>query len=273
MAEALVEPNLTGVPETMLWTLHNRASEARRPDSILRDLQAVQIYRQLDYDYLRAFGPPEPSHAIRSRHFDEVLERFLARHSDAVLIHWGEGLETQRFRLAHPQALWLSIDMPEALALRERFMQPDAQHLHLAYSALDTRWFEHVPPGRPVFITAQGLLMYFEPEQVKQLLQEVGQRFAGATLLFDGIPAWFSRKTLAGWQKTPSYRMPPMPWGLNQSAMVSTLKAWVPGAQVEIQPFRFPRGAMRWMLPLCQALPGLKEIVPAIYQLRFPAKS
>lgn len=65
MAEALIAPNLTGVPETMLWTLHNRASEARRPDSILRDLQAVQIYNKLDYDYLRAFGPPEPSHAIR----------------------------------------------------------------------------------------------------------------------------------------------------------------------------------------------------------------
>lgn len=25
--------NLTGIPETMLWTLHNRADDAKRPDT------------------------------------------------------------------------------------------------------------------------------------------------------------------------------------------------------------------------------------------------
>lgn len=29
---------LTGVPETMLWTLHNRAAEARRSDNGRRSL-------------------------------------------------------------------------------------------------------------------------------------------------------------------------------------------------------------------------------------------
>ena len=29
--------NLSGVPETMLWTLHNRATEAKRSDGLIRD--------------------------------------------------------------------------------------------------------------------------------------------------------------------------------------------------------------------------------------------
>lgn len=37
-------PNLTGVPETMLWTLYNRASEARRSKAFLKDPEAVRIF-------------------------------------------------------------------------------------------------------------------------------------------------------------------------------------------------------------------------------------
>ncbi len=36
--------HLTGIPETMLWTLHNRAEEARRPDGFLHDPDCVRIY-------------------------------------------------------------------------------------------------------------------------------------------------------------------------------------------------------------------------------------
>ena len=46
--------NLTGVPETMLWTLHNRTSEARRSDGIIDDPNCLRIYDALDYE--RSFG-------------------------------------------------------------------------------------------------------------------------------------------------------------------------------------------------------------------------
>ncbi|MDI1431347.1 hypothetical protein QHF89_17765 [Polyangium sorediatum] len=59
--------NLTGIPETMLWTLHNRASEAKRPDAILRDPDAIRIYESVRYDFERSFGKPDGSHAMRSR--------------------------------------------------------------------------------------------------------------------------------------------------------------------------------------------------------------
>lgn len=36
---------LTGIPETTLWTLHNRAYEAAREDAIIQDDRAVEIYR------------------------------------------------------------------------------------------------------------------------------------------------------------------------------------------------------------------------------------
>jgi len=37
----LLEPNLEGVPETMLWALYNRAAKARRPDALIADPLAI----------------------------------------------------------------------------------------------------------------------------------------------------------------------------------------------------------------------------------------
>lgn len=272
--------NLTGVPETTLWTLHNRASEAARADGCIRDPKCLEIYRALDYDYERSFGKAEPSHGVRSQLFDEKIRAFLAQHPDGVIVNLGEGLETQRFRFeeaAHERALWLSVDLPETIAMRERFIQPDERHLHVPFSALDTRWFDAVPPGRAVFITAQGLLMYFTEQEVKTLVQAIGQRFPGAILMFDFLSVKISRHTLSkrGWMKTRHYRTPPMPWGLDRDQLEPRFSAWL-GQPVKVHnvTFLFPRGFLRWLIPFCERrLPGFMNKAPGVCWLQLPEGS
>ncbi|MEM9462324.1 MAG: class I SAM-dependent methyltransferase, partial [Myxococcota bacterium] len=41
--EERIDPGLSGVPETMLWTLHNRATESIRPDGVLKDADVERI--------------------------------------------------------------------------------------------------------------------------------------------------------------------------------------------------------------------------------------
>ncbi|MBB4268058.1 class I SAM-dependent methyltransferase [Roseospira visakhapatnamensis] len=261
---------LTDVPETMLWTLHNRASEAARPDGVVRDETALRIYRSLAYDYERSFGPADPSHGVRSAVFDAELRAFLAKHPDGVIVNLGEGLETQRFRVDGDQALWITVDVPDAIAIRERFITPDERHLHIAVSALDRVWFDAVPPDRAVFITAQGLLMYFEPEDVASLLRDMAARFPGAWFAFDHIPRWLSRKTLKGYMKTPHYRTPRMPWGINIDEVRPTLQDWVPGlAEYSRLPFRWPRGFNKLFFGTWTVAPVVWRLAPGIARIRF----
>ncbi|MDO5103672.1 MAG: class I SAM-dependent methyltransferase [Lautropia sp.] len=269
--------NLTGVPETTLWTLHNRASEAERPDGCIRDPQCLAIYHALSYDYERSFGKAEPSHGVRSQLFDEKIRAFLDEHPNGVIINLGEGLETQRFRLDEPayqKASWVSVDLPEAIAMRERFIQPDARHRHVPVSALDTTWFDAIPPGRPVFITAQGLFMYFEEAEVKALVQAMAERFPGAILMFDYLSVKLSRRTLSpqGWMKTKHYRTPPMPWGLDRDELQPTFSAWL-GQPVAVHnvTFLFPRGFLRWFVPFAERrLPWLMNKIPGVCWLTLP---
>lgn len=277
MVSDKVKPNLSGVPETMLGALHSRVSEALRDDGMLDDPEAVRIYRTLDYDYERIFGRAEPSHAVKSAMFDTELRAFLERHPNGVIVNLAEGLETHRFRVAGDRALWLSVDLPEAMAVRERFIAPDDRHRHVALSALDRVWFDEVPRERPVYITAKGLLMYLKAEDVRLLIQDMAERFGGAWFMFDTIPRWLSRKTLRkrGWKKTAHYTAPKMPWGINRHEIAATLQAWVPTLDeiTEIPWPPFPRGTGRWLWPLMFATPILNRYAPPVVtRVRFAKK-
>ncbi|MEM9691416.1 MAG: class I SAM-dependent methyltransferase [Myxococcota bacterium] len=262
-AEKEERPGLSGVPETMLWTLHNRAHEVLNPAGVLQDDRCVEIYRAIDYDYERSFGPPTPSHGVRSKVFDDLVRGFMARHpDDPVIVNLGEGLETQRFRFEDDPALWFSVDLPDAMEVRERFIQPDARHQHVAKSALDTSWMDAIPEKRPVFVTAQGLLMYFAERDVRDLVMSLAQRWPGVELAFDHIPPWLSNKTMSkeGMRTTKYYRAPPMPWGLKVSEVVPRLRAWV-GEVDDLGPvsFGYPRGAMSLLFKILGRVPVIRN--------------
>lgn len=267
--------SLTDVPETMLWTLHNRAYEASHPKAIIDDPKCIEIYQALDYDYEKSFGKADGSHGVRSFIFDKKIREFLTKYPDGVIVNLGEGLETQRYRIDSHKALWISLDLPEAIAIRERFIQPDEQHKHVAMSAFDTAWFDTVPDNRAVFITAQGLLMFFPEAQVKRLLQLMAQRLPGAWLMFDHIPYWMSKKSLSekGWQKTPNYTTPKVPWGINKNEIAPRLSDWL-SKPIEVQdiPFIFPRGKYRYLMQVFRHLPILKNTMYGVSFLQLPGK-
>ncbi|MEM7114888.1 MAG: class I SAM-dependent methyltransferase [Chloroflexota bacterium] len=271
MNKPRVKTDLTDVPETMLWTLHNRASEAMRADGIINDPEAVRIYQSIDYDYERSFRKADPSHAIRSLMFDKEVQAFLEKHSDGSIVNLGEGLETQRFRVVGEQSQWFSIDLPEAMAVRERFIQPDVQHHHIPLSVLDTTWFDAIPQDKPVFITAQGLFMYFPEAEVRRLFQQMAARFPGAWLMFDCIPTWFSKRTMRGLALTPHYTTPKMPWGINKPNIEATLRSWLPKlAQFEdVTLLNVPRGVGRLIFPIMMRLPIVKNMSPSVNLIRF----
>ncbi len=84
---------LEGVSATTLWTLRNRASEAKRSDGVIRDPWAVTLFDAISYDYLK-FGKPNQSHALRAQAFDTVAHAYLAAHPKASVVALAEGLQT-----------------------------------------------------------------------------------------------------------------------------------------------------------------------------------
>ncbi len=267
-----IKSQLKNVPETMLWTLHNRATEAMRNDGIIKDEKCVEIYNAIDFDYEKVFGKAEPSHASRSIKFDKEIRSFLEKYPDGTIINLGEGLETQRYRIGKNKALWVSVDLPDAMAIREKFIKPTEQYLHSPVSALDRKWFDLVPKDKPVFITAQGLFMYLPEEEVRSIIKDMVETFSEGYLMFDVIPKWLSKKTMSkkGWSKTKYYITPKMPWGINRNEFMN-LKKWSPSIESvsDIQVYEFPRGIVKIVHPVLLSLPILKNYLPTAIKIKF----
>ncbi len=97
MTRETVAVELEGIPETLLWTLYQRAVEARRPGALIHDPQAVELVARIDYPFEERFGHGFGQwQALRARRFDDAVRAFLATHPDGMVVALGEGLKRTR---------------------------------------------------------------------------------------------------------------------------------------------------------------------------------
>ena len=69
-----------------------------------------------------------------------------------------------------------------------------------------------------VFITAEGLLMYLQPDEAMGLITECAKRFPGGQMMFDLPPVVVRRAgPRRGMRTSLRYRVPPMPFSLSPS--------------------------------------------------------
>src|SRR3954468_21084425 len=129
---------LAGVPETLLWTLWQRAVEARRPDAVLDDPKAVEVVDAVEYPFAERFGDGAGFaqwQALRVLRFDAEVRRFLEANADGTVVALGEGLETQFWRVDNGRVRWVTVDVPETIAVRQRLLPAGDRQTVVAASA------------------------------------------------------------------------------------------------------------------------------------------
>ena len=265
---------LTGVSETALLTLRVRANEARRPGAIIDDPMAIILLDAIDHDYGK-FGPARRQDmALRALAFDNYARRYLVDHPAATVVALAEGLQTSFYRLdaagVGHQFRWLTVDLPPIIELRQRLLPHSDRVSTCAQSALDFSWMDQVEDSDGVFITAEGLLMYLQPDDALGLIAECAKRFPGGQMMFDLPPPWFAIWARRGMRTSLRYRVPPMPFSLSV-AQAANLVNTVPGIRaVHDLPYPPGRGkvlnALMWT---ARRTPLLDSVRPVLTLLEF----
>ena len=185
----MIENKLTDVPETMLITLWAKAEETKRADALLHDEKAVEIIDKIEYDFSK-FSKAKFSQAgccVRAGLIDAETKDFLNKHPDAVVVQLGAGIDARYERLQCPPVThWYDLDLEEAIKLRRQLLSESERNTYIASSMFDYGWIDIVKShGKTVLLIIEGVLMYFESEQIKAFFQELCARFDNATILFD----------------------------------------------------------------------------------------
>jgi O-methyltransferase involved in polyketide biosynthesis len=234
---------LTGVSETALLTLSGRAAQARHPRAVIDDPMAVRLVDAIDFDFDK-FGRRGQEMALRALAFDRAAVDYLSRHPSATVVALAEGLQTSFWRLSSAlpdgQFRWVTVDLSPIVDLRHRLLPSSPRVTSIAQSALDYRWMDEVDTDHGVFITAEGLLMYLQPDEAMGLITECAHRFPGGQMMFDLPPVLVKKLAPKGMRASRRYRVPPMPFSLSP-AQLADLANTVPGIRA-VHDLPMPRG-------------------------------
>ena len=249
---------LSGVPETLLIPLYNRAKESQRPDAILTDEKAVELVNnmRLDFSRVKQVRMTELLGAMRivlTREFDRYARHFLARRPEPVVVHIGCGLDTRFERVDDGRVEWYDLDVPDVIDLRRRLIGDEAGRYHLlGCSVLENAWMQalkaHAP--RAILFLAETVFVYFTEAQVRSLVLALRARFPGAELVFDGWKPFEIRLGNRYLSNTPFGGL--MRWGLWSGR---EMEGWGDGIRLLDQWSFFDHpelrlNAYRWMGPL-----------------------
>lgn len=256
----MTKAELTGVSETALWNLYQRACAARA--GRLDDPRALEVIEQLDYPFER-FDVPYSGlaarlHALRVRTLDAALRGVLAAAPAAAVVALGEGFETQFWRVDDGRVHWLTLDLPEVVAVRCQVLPDGPRNRTLAGSAADTQWTALVDRESPVIITAKGLLPYFERDEVHRMLTTWARLLPGAWLLFDAVTV--SMQAIRNRNPLPDgYSPPDWTWTVDSEELRRL--AQLPGLT---QLHQAPQAGGDRLLNVLTRVPGLKNQLPVI---------
>ena len=91
-----------------------------------------------------------------------------------------------------------------------------------------------------MFITAEGLLMYLQPDEAMGLIIQCAKRFPGGQMFFDLPPVLVKRLAPKGMRSSRHYRVPPMPFSLSTNQLAELVDT-VPGIKA-VHDIPMPRG-------------------------------
>ena len=192
-----IKIDLGKVQETLMLPLWARAREAEKDNPIVCDTYAKNIIERIDYD----FSQIEESHmadhqgvwAIRAYNFDNIIEVLLANNSSAVVVNIGAGLDTTFQRVDEGTVLWINIDLPDVVALRQKLIPDSEREMTIAKSVFDFTWIDDISrwtKGRSILFMAAGVLCYFETQEVEILFRKLAETYPSSHVIFDSM-SWF----------------------------------------------------------------------------------
>ena len=177
-----MELKLGDVQTTALIPLCIKANETLRNNARIKDDKAVEIVKTIGID-------TEPydkfmSHEgviARTIMLDKMLSDLISKNPNLAVVNIGAGLDNRFTRVDNGQILWIDLDLPDTMAVRRKAFDERERNILIDGSALDDKWCNDVKDvikDRDTVFIAEGLLMYFSPDEVRTFLTVLKQNFS-----------------------------------------------------------------------------------------------
>jgi methyltransferase (TIGR00027 family) len=193
----LFDIQISDISSTMLLTLYTHAIESQSNNPILNDPKAVEITSVLNKQMIestdrmyRDLGKGKLDRklivfiTLRAKKYDDYSSEFLKRSPTGAIVNLGCGLDTRFWRTDNGKARFYDLDLPEVIEIKKRLCTETDRYHMIASSVLDHKWMAQLREASkgPFLFLAEGLFMYLEKNDVKNLVIKLQSEFPGSEL-------------------------------------------------------------------------------------------
>ena len=178
--------NLTfgDIEETALIPLAIKASESEKQSPRIIDKKAKEIIDALGVDVSK-YDPFLSHEGVISRTimFRDKLNELIKEYPDALYINLGCGFDDKFSQVDNGKITWFDVDLPDQIEKRKKVYTDRDRCKMLGGSALDGEWTKNLPQNDMTIVVMEGVLEYFQKEQVKICLNMLCDSFKHGYLL------------------------------------------------------------------------------------------
>ena len=141
-----IKVTLDGTAETMLQSFYARAKYSQQKGHKFYDAKAVELVKNIDYDFSLAQGDSTMSNGVIARTlvFDELVKDFIDRNPECTVVNIACGLDTRFYRMDNGKLRWYNLDLPETIAVRDHIYQESGRVSTIGISVLDPAWADQI---------------------------------------------------------------------------------------------------------------------------------
>jgi O-methyltransferase involved in polyketide biosynthesis len=120
---------------------------------------------------------------------DRIINNYILINQDSTVINIACGFDTRYWRLDRRDCTYIELDLPEVIDQKNELLGDQINYKMISSSVLNFDWIDEVTKeGNSNFVLVmEGLLMYFEEEDVKKLLGAISERFSNSLLVTDAL--------------------------------------------------------------------------------------
>lgn len=177
---------MNSVNKTLYIPLYGKAYVSKK-NIIIQDKKAEDIWEKVGFELKGKSKSKWLAYymAMRSAIYDEWVQQEMKKNPNVVVLHIGCGLDSRIERVLTNENPWYDIDFPEVIEERKKYYAESECYHMLPADMRTAEWKEHIDGNRDAVVILEGVSMYFQPEELVRLLQELSYHFKTVKLLMD----------------------------------------------------------------------------------------
>jgi len=177
---------MNSVNKTLYIPLYGKAFVSRK-GIILNDKKAEEIWEAEGFSLKGKSKSKWLAYymGMRSAVFDQWLLEQMQKDSEAIVLHIGCGMDSRVLRVGTKGHQWYDIDFPDVISERGKYYAEDDTYYMVEADVREQNWLSKIPKANHAIIVMEGVSMYFKPQELKVVLEQISSRFEIVNLLMD----------------------------------------------------------------------------------------